>query len=247
MAKKDSFIRTYWVVKEVGLLTRTFEPILSTSTNGSSLVTLAASGGSQTVYAHTTPSSGALAIIENWGNAATLKLTWKNKNITMPSTGAGWQTGSKRWCYFVSDVPVTSNTTIDYSATGILTIKKYGTKNYVVLFGPGGASGEIAFAYKNTPAVTPASPWVWNQSAKRASLIFTYPPVDSVGEVSLSDGAGQTVNLLIMDTTQAIRKTWITDAFLASGPQYVDENNTLQFPAGEAGRFSLTTPENQRL
>ncbi|MEK7392631.1 MAG: hypothetical protein AAB214_08685, partial [Fibrobacterota bacterium] len=104
-------------------------------------------------------------------------------------------------------------------------------KNYVVLYGtPGNAAGDIAFVYKTAPTTAPSSPWSWNATAKRASLRFNYPTTDTVNEVVLDDGAGQTINLLIMSESMSDR-TWFTDSSIVSGAYYVDEFENLQFPA----------------
>ena len=243
IAEEGGFHKNYWAVKEVGHFIRTFEPIIAASTNGSSLVSVDNSS-TFTLYAHTTPSSGTVAIIENWKDNSTMNVTWTKKGITVPTSGK-WSGLKEKWYYFVSDVPVTSNTTIDYSATGIMCIKKLGTKNYLVLYGAPGSQGEIAFAFKTAPSSTPSSPWTWSSSANRASLSFTYPMVDSITEVTLSDGANQTLNLLIMDTTQAIRKTWILDNYIASGAEYVDHDNMLHFSTNGGRAFIYSDTERR--
>jgi hypothetical protein len=76
-------------------------------------------------------------------------------------------------------------------------------------------------------------------------LIFTYPPNDSVAEASISEGSGQTINLLVMNTTQALNKTWITDTFIASGPSFVDEFNNLQFSSSDGRAFIFSANQKQ--
>jgi|GEM_PF-1994813 beta-galactosidase len=244
------FRSQYWTLKQAGLFSRTFESILATSTNGATATPITLSTSTNlTSWVHTTPSSGTIAIVYNSSTSpASTRLTWTKKNITVPTTaGAQWTLDGQKFYHFLSDVPVTSNVTIDYSATGIMTIKKIGTKNYLVLYGTAGTSGEIAFVYKAAPAPTPASPWNWAPASNRASLIFTYPPNDSVAEASVSEGSGQTINLLIMNTTQALNKTWIDDTFIASGPGFVDESNNLQFSSSDGRAFIFSGAQKQTI
>jgi len=221
-------------VKQTGWLANTFGPLFANSTNGSSQV----SGLPTTVSSFVQASSvGEAAMVS--GGSATFQVTWKNKGITVPTTGS-WSLQDGNSAHFLADVPITSNATLDYSATGILCKKALGTKNYLVLYPPpGNSAGDIAFVYKNTPTTTPGAPWTWNATSKRASLHFTYPTVDTVQHVVLDDGAGQTIDLLIMDANLS-NNTWITDSSIVSGAYYVDENNNLQFPAagGKASVYS---------
>jgi len=228
-------IRTMlYSVKQTGYLANAFNGIFATSTNGSSEV----SGLPGTLASYTqTSTSGKAAMVS--GGSATFTVNWKNKGVTAPSTGS-WSLTSGYCAHFLADAPITANATLDYSATGILGRKKLGTKNYLVLYAtPGNAGGDIAFVYKTAPTNAPTSPWSWNATAKRASLRFTYPTTDSVSEVVLDDGAGQTINLLLMNESMSNR-TWFTDSSIVSGAYYVDEFENIQFPAagGKAHVFS---------
>lgn len=223
-------------VKQTGYLASSFNGIFATSTNGSS----EASGlpGKIASYVQTS-AAGKAAMVS--GGDATFQVTWKNKGVTVPTTGS-WSLKDGNSAHFLADVPLTSNVTLDYSATGILGRKTFGTKNYLVLYAtPGNTAGDIAFVYKNAPATVPSAPWNWNAAAKRASLRFTYPTNDTVNEVVLDDGAGQTINLLLMNANMS-NKTWFTDSSIVSGADYVDEFENLQFPAagGKACVFSRT-------
>jgi len=221
-------------VKQTGYLANAFNGIFATSTNGSSEV----SGLPGTLASYTqTSSAGKAAMVS--GGSGTFTVNWKNKSVTVPSTGS-WSLTSGYCAHFLADAPITSNATLDYSATGILGQKKLGNKNYLVLYAtPGNAGGDIAFVYKTAPTTAPGAPWNWNATAKRASLRFTYPTTDTVNEVVLDDGAGQTINLLVMSESMSNR-TWFTDSSIVSGAYYVDEFENLQFPAagGKAYVFS---------
>jgi len=231
-------IRTVlYSVKQTGWLANTFSPLFASSTDGSSQV----SGlpGTLASYAHT-GTGGKAAMVTN--GAGSFQLTWTNKGITVPTTG-NWSLQSGDCAHFLADVPITGNVTLDYSATGILCLKKMGTKNFIVLYGTtGNTVGDIAFVYKTTPAAAPSTPWSWNATAKRASLHFTYPTADTVNEVVLNEGTGQTINLLIMNNNMS-NKTWITDSCIASGAEYLNENNYLEFTStgGKAYLFSSGT------
>jgi beta-galactosidase len=226
-------------VKQTGYLANAFNGIFATSTDGSSGV----SGLPGTLASYTqTSSAGKAAMVS--GGSATFTVDWKNKGVTVPTTGS-WSLQDGNSAHFIADAPITSNATLDYSATGILGQKKLGTKNYLVLYStPGNTGGDIAFVYKTAPATAPGAPWSWNATAKRASMRFTYPTTDSVNEVDLDDGAGQTINLLIMNTNQS-NKTWFTDSSIVTGADYVDENENLQFPAagGKAYVYSKTATQ----
>jgi beta-galactosidase len=223
-------------VKQTGYLASAFNAVFATSTNGSAEVS-----GMPTdlaSYAHTS-AAGKAAMVS--GGTGSFQITWKNKGVTVPTTGS-WSLQSGDCAHFLADAPLTANATLDYSATGILGQKKMGTKNFLVLYStPGNTGGDIAFVYKTAPATAPSAPWNWNATAKRASLRFTYPTSDTVNEVVLDDGAGQTINLLIMNNNMS-NKTWFTDSSIVSGADYVDENENLQFPAagGKACVFSRT-------
>ena len=211
--------------KQAGWLANTFSPLFASSSNGASEV----SGlpGSLKSYAHT--GTGGKAAMVTFGSGS-FQITWKNKGITLPTTG-NWSLQSGDCAHFLADVSITSNVTLDYSATGILCKKKFGNKNYLVLYGTtGNSGGDIAFVYTTAPATAPASPWTWTSASKRASMRFTYPTTDTVNEVVLDEGTGQTINLLIMNNSMSNR-TWVTDSFIASGAEYVNENNNLEFTA----------------
>lgn len=214
-----------FMVKQAGFLAGSFNSLFSTSTNGSAEV----SGMPTTLasYAHTS-SAGKAAMVS--GGVGTLQIQWKNKGITVPTAGS-WSLSAGYGAHFLADVPVTSNLTLDYSATGILARKRMGSKNFMILYGsPGNSAGDIAFVYKTAPATAPTAPWSWNASTKRASLRFNYPTTDTVDEVVLDDGAGQSIHLLIMSESMSNR-TWITDSSIVSGAYYVDGFENLQFPA----------------
>lgn len=226
-----------FLTKQAGWLAQAFNGIFATSTNGSAEV----SGMPTTLasYAHSS-STGKAAMIS--GGSGTFSVNWKNKGVTVPTTGS-WSLASGYSAHFLADVPVTSNATLDYSATGILGLKKLGTKTYLVLYAtPGNAAGDIAFVYKNAPTTAPTAPWTWNASTKRASLRFNFPTTDTVNEVVLDDGAGQTINLLVMSESMSNR-TWFTDSSIVSGAYYVDEFENLQFPAsgGKAYVYSRSS------
>ena len=221
-------------VKQCGWLANTLSPLFSSSTNGASQV----SGlpGTLASYAHT-GTGGKAAMVTN--GAGSFQITWTSKGVTVPTTG-NWSLQSGDCAHFLADVPLTDNLTLDYSATGIMGLKKLGTKNYLVLYGTtGNSGGDIAFVYKTAPATAPAEPWTWTAASKRASLRFTYPTSDTVNEVVLDEGTGQTINLLIMNNAVS-NKTWITDSCIVSGAEYIDEYMRLHFPAagGKALVFS---------
>jgi len=214
-----------FAVKQAGYLASGFNAMYATSTNGSAEV----SGMPTTLasYAHTS-SAGKAAMVS--GGSGTMQINWKNKGVTVPTTGS-WSLSAGYSAHFLADVPVTSNATLDYSATGILGQKKLGTKNFLILYGtPGNTAGDIAFVFKTIPATAPGAPWTWNATTKRATLRFNYPTTDTVNEVVLDDGAGQTINLLIMSEKMSDR-TWFTESSIVSGAYYVDEFENLQFPA----------------
>jgi beta-galactosidase len=218
-------------VKQCGWLASSFNPLFANSTDGTSLVSGLPTGLES--YAQT--GTGGKAVMVTNG-AGSMQITWKNKAITVPTVGS-WSLQSGNCAHFLADVPITSNTTLDYSATGILCLKKLGTKNFLVLYGTtGNTGGDIAFVYQTAPTSTPASPWSWNATSKRASLRFTYPTTDTVNEIVLDEGTGQTINLLIMSNSTS-NKTWMTDSGIICGADYVDENNNLQFPAAGGRAF----------
>jgi len=226
-------------VKQTGYLANAFNSIFASSTDGSSQV----SGLPTTLSSYTqTSSAGKAAMVS--GGAGTFTVDWKNKGVTVPTTGS-WSLTSGYSAHFLADAPITSNATLDYSATGILGMKKMGTKNFLVLYAtPGNSGGDIAFVYKTAPTTAPGAPWTWNATTKRASLRFNYPTTDTVNEVVLDDGAGQTINLLIMDESMSNR-TWFTDSSIVSGAYYVDENENLQFPAAGGKAFVYSSAAMQ--
>jgi beta-galactosidase len=162
----------YMVVKQTGWLINTFSPLVTNSTNGSAEINSLPAG--LTSWAHTGTGGKAAFAMNGGTGTTTFQMTWKNKGITVPTVGS-WSLEPTKFAHFLADVPITANSTLDYSATGILCLKKLGTKNYLVLYAtPGNSGGDIAFVYKTAPASAPASPWSWNATAKRASLRFTY-------------------------------------------------------------------------
>jgi beta-galactosidase len=232
----------YYSIKQAGLLAGTFSPLFANSTNGASEINTLPTALKS--WVHTGSAGKAAVVMNNSTTTQTFQLTWKNKNITVPSVGS-WSLEPSRFAHFLADVPITGNVTLDYSATGVLSWKKFGTKNFIVVYGSqGNSGGDIAFVYKTAPANEPASPWVWNSSSKRASLVFTYPTADSVHEVVLDDGAGQSINLLIMNSSMSDR-TWVTDTCIVSGAEFLDENNLCQFTTagGKAYVFSSGSPQ----
>jgi beta-galactosidase len=227
----------YYATKQGGLLAETFSPLVANSTNGASEINSLPTG--LTGYVHTGTAGKAAFVMNGSTGTSSFQVTWKNKGVTVPSTGS-WSLQPSRFAHFLADIPITSNINLDYSATGVLFQKKFGTKNYLVLYGtPGNSGGDIAFVYKNSPATAPASPWTWNAAAKRASMRFNYPTADTVDQVELNDGNGQTVNMLIVNNNMS-NKTWLTDSCIVSGADFVDENDNLQFTAsgGKAFLFS---------
>jgi beta-galactosidase len=231
----------YWPVKRANLLAQSFEQILANSTNGASQITLTAASGSISgfnSYVNTSP-NGTIAFVYNNSTAsASFKLKWNSKNVTVPAT-FNQSLGVQKFVHFFSDVPVTDNVLIDYSACGVEILKKFGTRTYLVLYGDSSATGEIALKFTTVPSPTPALPWTWDATASRASLVFTYPAADSVYENEITAGNGQTLTLLIMKTSMANR-TWTDTNFIISGAEYVDENKRMQFKA-QGGRATIYT------
>lgn len=223
-------------VKQTGWLAQSFGTLFATSTNGSAEVSGMPTNLAS--YAHTS-SAGKAAMVS--GGSGTFQINWKNKGITVPTSGS-WSLQSGNSAHFLADVPVTANATLDYSATGILCQKKFGSKVHFVLYAtPGNSAGDIAFVFKTAPTTAPGAPWTWNANAKRASLRFTYPTADTVQEIVLDDGAGQTIHLLVMNNNLS-NKTWITDSSIVTGAEYLDEFENLHFPAagGKAAVFTAT-------
>lgn len=223
-----------YAVKQTGWLVDAFGSIFATSTNGST----EASGMPGTLASYVqTSSAGKAAMVS--GGSASFQVNWKNKGVTVPTTG-NWTLQAGYGAQFLADAPITSNLTLDYSATGILTRKQWGDRIYMVLYNtPGNTGGDIAFTYKTAPSTAPGAPWTWNATAKRASLRFNYPTTDSVMEVVLDEGAGKTLVLLVVNTNMS-NKTWITDSSIVVGAEYVDENENIQFQAAGGRAFVYT-------
>jgi beta-galactosidase len=232
------FRSDYYPVKQSGLFAQTFNTLFATSTNGASNFGTLASG--LTGYVNKTTGNGTIAVVTNTNAAATpFKVTWTNKsNLAVPTT-FNWSLDQDKFAHFLADVPLSANDTIDYSATGILTLKKLGTTTYIVCYGASSTNGQLALRYGTAPTATPAAPWVWNATAKQASITFTYPAADTVIEAKIVENDGQAVQLLIMNTSMANR-TWTDSTFIIAGPQYVDENNNLQFPTAGGRAFVYT-------
>jgi beta-galactosidase len=227
----------FWPIKQANMLTRSFEEILCTSTNGGSQVTLSPSSGLQS-YVNTTGKGTIAFVFNTTSSPISFKLKWNNKNISVP-TASSWTIAGGKRAHFFSDVPLTDNVSVDYSAAGILTLNRFGTNNYLVLYGDIGVKGDIALKFITAPAGTPPLPWQWDATAKRAALQLTFPPDDSVIEYVIDAGSGQTMNLLVMNTAEANR-TWVDSQCIACGPEFVDENGKLQFSekGGRAYVFS---------
>jgi hypothetical protein len=135
---------------------------------------------------------------------------------------------------------MTSGDTIDYLASGILTMKSIGQTIYLVCYGSTNGKGDISLHCATAPASTPAAPWQWNASSKQAKLFFSYPANDSIIENSMALSNGKTVTMLIMNDGQA-DKTWVLDSSIVSGAQFVHDN-TVEFPVsgGKAVIYSST-------
>ncbi len=235
------FRTDYWSIKQTGMIARTFGSILSTSTNGSSLISSLPAG--LRAWVHNTTSLGKMAIITNTSTSnVSFKVTWTDKSISVPTT-FNWTLAPSKFAYFLSDVPVTSNVTIDYSATNILGLQKMGNDEYLICYGSNAASGEISLYFKTAPTPAPSSPWTWDATARKAHLLFTYPSIDSVYEVTCAAGNSQTLHLLIMNTSMSNR-TWTDTNFIICGQHYVDENQNIQFPAA-GGRALVYTSQGK--
>jgi beta-galactosidase len=222
------FRTDYFQIKQTGMIARTFGSILSTSTNGSSLIGAPAAG--LRAWVHNTTGLGKMAILTNTSSSnVSFKVNWTDKSISVPTT-FNWTLAPSKFTYFLSDVPVTSNVNIDYSATNILGLQTMGSDVYLTCYGSSSASGEISLYFKTAAAPAPSSPWTWDGTARKAHLLFTYPGTDSVYEVTCAAGNSQTMHLLIMNTSMSSR-TWADTDFIVCGQHYVDENRNIQFPA----------------
>jgi beta-galactosidase len=233
-----------WLVKQMGLFAQTFSPLLASSTNGSALVS--STPGGSTAYVHQSGTAAIAFVVKSATGTAVYQLAWTNKNnLLTPTTWSDTLTQNHYAHYFLNNVPISSNDTIDFSATGITGIRQIGTTTYVVLWGRSGDKGEIAFRPRSLPAPLPAAPWQWTASANQAYLAFTYPPVaDSVTEATLTETNGQTLKLLIVDSAQG-NQTWIDSNFIACGPQFVDADNNLQFGSSGGRAFVYTAAGRQ--
>lgn len=236
------FRETYRTAKKLGWLARSFNDILATSSNGSSMINSLAS--SLKPYVHKT-NKGNIAFVYNTGSStASFKVTWKSKSISTP-TNFNWSLAKEDLAYFVTDVPVTGNATIDYSATGILGIMKLGKDYYFILYGKGSSKGEIAFKFNNAPSPLPSSPWQWDANKKLASIQFTYPNNNSVVEHECSAGNGESLKLLVMNGSVADR-TWIDSTFIVTGAEYVDENSLIHFTKS-GGTANVYTAKGKKI
>lgn len=225
LGELGQFRSTYKATKRTGLLVQSFNDNVTLSTNGSSAIGTLPGGLDSYVHAS---NKGMIAFVHNTGNSSqSFKVTWLDKNISVP-TDFNWSLDALGFAHFFCDVPVTDNTTIDYSATGILTLKHYGSKHYCVLYGDGSGQGEIAFTYSTVPASTPQAPWQWNAADRKATLSFFYPSTDSISEVVLPDINNESIHCLIMNTDMADR-TWVTDTYLVCGAEYLDHDENLHF------------------
>jgi beta-galactosidase len=232
------FRTEYWQIRQAAMIAKTFGSILSSSSNGSSLIGSLPSG--LRAWVHTAPRSGKIAFVTNTSmSTIVFKMTWTDKNIIIPSTFNVTLAPSKFAC-FLSDVPVTSNVTIDYSATGILGMQTLGNDRYLILYGSSAGTGEISLSFATAPTPALSPPWTWDATARKARLLFTYPSTDSVYEVTCgAAGNDQTLHLLIMNTSMSNR-TWADSDFIACGQHYVDENRNIHFPA-TGGRATVYT------
>lgn len=223
------FRAEYWPIKQAAMVAKTFGNLLSSSSNGGSLIGALPAGLRS--WVHSSASLGKIAFVtDTSAQAVSFKLTWTDKNASVPTTFNAAVAPSK-FLYFLSDVPLTTNVNIDFSATNILGMPRLGNDQYLLLYGSNGTNGELSLVFKTAATPAPAAPWTWDAAARKAHLLFSYPSTDSVYEVQCAAGNNQTLRLLIMNSSMANR-TWMDTNFIVCGQHYVDENQNIHFPAG---------------
>ncbi|HUI92699.1 MAG TPA: beta-galactosidase [Chitinivibrionales bacterium] len=238
------FRTEYWSIKQAAMLAKTFGAVLSSSSNGGLLVGPLPSGLRS--WVHTTVTGKIAFVMDTAASPVSFNVKWTDKNITVPATYTETLAPGK-FAYFLSDVPVTPNVAIDYSAANVLDMQGLGNDRYLILYGPPAGSGELSLSFSTAPAPPPASPWTWDALVRKARLLFTYPSADSVFEAACDAGNGQTLHLLIMNESMADR-TWADSDFIVCGQHYVDENRNIHFPSAggraivytSAGRTMIT-------
>ena len=242
IAETGRFRPDYYGIKRAGLLAQSFNDLLASSTNGSSLIDPAPTN--VTAYVNNS-TIGKLAFLENKGTAPIqgLKLKFKSKSAAIPTQGSVTLPAGQ-FCHFLADYGLTSNDTIDYCTPNILGMKTIGTSTYLICYGSADAAGEIAIRCQTAPATLPASPWQWNAASKTALLSYTYPTTSGVKEYQFSLKDGKTLKLLVMNDAQA-DNTWITDSMIVSGVHFV-EDSTVEFPYATGGQAIVYTAGNRQ-
>lgn len=246
LGEESQLRQGYFAIRRPSSFSRAFEALLGNSQDGG---TATVSSGLKT-YVRKSTSDGIAVFLDNQGtNSVQTQVKLTSPAIQFPSGSTQITVAANEIRPVVAAAPWTANATFSYLATSVLGKLTIGTRTYYVCHGRSGESGEIAVQFGTAPAAAPATPWVWDATAKLARATFAYPTGDVITELPIDSGDGSSATFLVINSSLADR-TWFTDKALFVGATYVDDDLSIQVPAAggkvvvysTSGRSELTEP-----
>ena len=233
----------YFTTRAPQGFTQTFQSLLATSKDGSSVVGDVASG--VTTYVRQSPTNGIAVFLDNPGSSPIqTKVTLKTPSITFPAADTKITVAGNEVRPVVVSAPWTANAIFEYLATNVLGKQTLGNKTYYVVYGRSGESGEIAIHYKNAPRAFAAAPWKWDATTNVARATFTYPSDKTITELAVDSGDGASATFLVVNTVLS-NLTWFTDRALFIGATYVTEDLSIDVPPAGA-KVTIYSPRGRK-
>jgi beta-galactosidase len=232
IGEEGQLYNAYFTTRAPNAFAHAFESLLTTSTDGSSLVSHVANG--LKTYVRKSPANGIAVFLDNEGGSSIpTQVTLSNPALTFPAGNTQITVAASEVRPLVVSAPWTANATIAYLASNVLGKLTLGTTTYYVCYGRSGESGEIAVQYTNAPTAAPASPWTWDAATKLARASFTYPTGNTITELPLDSGDGSSATFVVVNTDLA-NLTWVTDQAIFVGATYVTEDLSIDVPPAGA-------------
>ncbi len=233
----------YFTTRAPQTFSQTFQALLATSKDGSSLVSQVASG--LTTYVRQSPSDGIVVFLDNPGlSPIQTHVALKSPSITVPAGDTQITVAAKEIRPVVFSAPWTANATLEYLAANVLGKLTLGKKAYCVLYGRPGESGEIAVQFKTPLKNAPDAPWNWDETSKVARATFTYPAGNTITELPLNSGDGASFTFVVINQELA-NLTWFTDRALFVGATYVTGDLSIEMPPA-GGKVTIYSSRSRR-
>jgi beta-galactosidase len=210
----------YYKFKRAAWFARSFQNILETSDNATSVYTNAATNSAITVMARKSP-AGTILFLANPGTSA--QQTKVNFNgIAYPQNGS-LTINQREIMPVVTDYEIVPGVRLQVAPTRILGITQQANTTTMVIYGQAGLPAELYFS---VPAATTISAGASAFSLNETNLTLqTTFPSSNATDFSFQTGS-QRVRILVVSDTLA-DDTWFVDAdkqnYVVCGPQYVGD------------------------